>query len=148
MALFWSKKPKAEKNYDGEPRPKSSTPKRVKGAKVPAAPSLPERTNAPVKHVAPSGRFDASSSVIIRPHVTEKSGLLAQGNVYTFAVSAHANKPAVMKAVKALYKVTPVRVNISSLPTKAVFARGKWGTVSGIRKALVTVKKGDKIDFV
>ena len=50
--------------------------------------------------------------------------------------------------MKHLYKVTPVKIAITNLPAKEVWARGKWGMVSGIRKAVVTVKKGDKIDFV
>jgi ribosomal protein L23 len=33
-------------------------------------------------------------------------------------------------------------------PAKAVFVRGRKGTVSGLKKAIVTVKKGEKIDFV
>jgi len=149
MALFWSKKPKAEKNYEGEAKkPRSATPKGVRGAKVPKAPKLPETTSVPPKASIPSGRFDAATSVIVRPHITEKSGLLSQGGVYTFVVSQDANKPAVMQAVKHLYKVTPVKVAIVNLPAKEFWARGKWGVVAGARKAVVTVKKGDKIDFV
>ena len=149
MALFWSKKPKAEKNYEGENRKaKTATPKGVRGAKTPKAPQLPETTSVAPKVVIPSGRFDAATSVIIRPHVTEKSGLLSQNGVYTFAVSRDANKPAIAQAVKHLYKVTPVKIAITNLPSKEFWARGKWGTASGIRKAVVTVKKGDKIDFV
>ncbi|HEX7724170.1 MAG TPA: 50S ribosomal protein L23 [Candidatus Paceibacterota bacterium] len=149
MALFWSKKPKAEKNFEGQAsKPKSSTPKGVRGAKTPKAPKLPETTVVPPKAVIPSGRFDAATSVIVRPHITEKSGLLSQGGVYTFVVSADANKPSIAKAVKHLYKVTATKVAIVNLPAKEVWARGKWGTVSAVRKAVVTVKKGDTIDFV
>lgn len=148
MALFWSKKPKAEKNYEGDRKAKTATPKGVRGAKAPKTPSLPATTSAAPKAVIPSGRFDAATAVIVRPHITEKSGLLSQSGVYTFAVSRDANKPAIAKAVKHLYKVTPVKIAITSLPSKTVFARGKWGRVSGVRKAIVTVKKGDKIDFV
>jgi len=89
-----------------------------------------------------------SSSSIIRPHITEKSGLLSQNGIYTFVINAKANKDSVAKAVKSLFKVTPVRIAITNNPAKKVFVRGKRGTVSGIRKAVVTLKKGDKIDFV
>lgn len=149
MALFWSKKPKAEKNFESDAKKaRSSTPKGVRGAKVPKAPKLPETTSVPPKAVVPSGRFDAATAVIVRPHITEKSGLLSQGGVYTFVVSRDANKPAIMQAVKHLYKVAPVKVAITNLPAKEFWTRGKWGTVAGVRKAVVTVKKGDKIDFV
>jgi large subunit ribosomal protein L23 len=80
--------------------------------------------------------------------VTEKSGLLSQGGVYTFEVTASANKSTIAGAVKALYKVTPVKIAIVNSPAKKVFVRGRRGVVSGVRKALVTLKKGDKIDFV
>jgi len=149
MALFWSKKPKAENNVEGAAKkPKSATPKGVRGAKAPKAPKLPETTSVPPKAVIPAGRFDAASAVIVRPHITEKSGILSQSGVYTFIISADANKPAIMKAVKHLYKVTATKVAIINLPAKEIWARGKWGTVPAVRKAIVTVKKGDKIDFV
>jgi large subunit ribosomal protein L23 len=150
MALFWSKKPKAEKNYEAESRKakvaSSKSAHAPKAAK--SAQSLPETTSLAPKAAIPSGRFDSASAVIIRSHITEKSGLLSQSGVYTFAVSRDANKPAIMRAVKSLYKVAPVKVAIANLPTKTVWVKGKWGSVTGIRKAIVTVKKGDKIDFV
>lgn len=86
--------------------------------------------------------------IIIRPRITEKSGLLSQSGVYTFEVEKGATKPQVAKVIKKLYKVTPVKVAIINLPAKNVFVRGKKGTVSGVSKALVTVKKGEKIDFI
>ena len=94
--------------------------------------------------IMPMGAPDA----IMRPRVTEKSGLLSQSGIYTFEVTANANTSTVAQAVKALYKVTPVKVAIINTPAKNVFVRGRRGVVSGIRKALVTLKKGEKIDFV
>ncbi len=91
---------------------------------------------------------DSHASVILRPRVTEKSGILSQMNVYTFEVATHSNKDSISKAVQALYKVSPTKIAIINLPSKRVIVRGKRGTVSGIKKALVTLKKGDKIDFV
>lgn len=85
---------------------------------------------------------------IIRPRITEKSGLLSQAGVYTFEVNKGTTKPEIAKAVIKLYKVTPVKIAIVNLPTRNVFVRGKKGTVSGVKKAIVTVKKGEKIDFI
>ena len=89
-----------------------------------------------------------NSEIILRPHITEKSGILSQGGVYTFEVTKDANKPNIAKAIRALYKVTPTKVTVINVPNKNVFLRGRKGVVLGIRKAIVTVKKGDKIDFV
>jgi len=87
--------------------------------------------------------------IIKRPRITEKSGIQAEGlNIYTFEVTEMANKKNIAKAVKEIYKVTPVKVNITNLPAKKVFARGKKGRKSGVKKAIVYLKKGDKIEFV
>ena len=87
--------------------------------------------------------------IIKKPRITEKSGLKAEmAGVYTFEITDKANKKSVAKAVKELYKVTPVKVNITNLPAKKIFARGKLGRKSGVRKAVVYLKSGDKIEFV
>ncbi len=88
------------------------------------------------------------TGVIIRPRVTEKSGLMSQMGVYTFEVTKNANKNLVAKAIKALYKVTPIKVAIINSPAKKVFIRGRRGVSGGVRKAIITLKNGDKIDFV
>jgi len=98
--------------------------------------------------MAKSGSTSTNTSIIIRPRITEKSGILSQGGVYTFEVARGANKPSIAAAVKALYKVTPIKVTVSNLPARNVVVRGKRGVQSGMRKAVVTLKKGDKIDFV
>ena len=98
--------------------------------------------------VVPVGTFSSATDVIIRPRVTEKSGLLSQIGIYTFQVRTDATKQSVAKAISALYKVTPVKVAVLNMPAKKVFVRGKRGVVAGMRKAVVTVRKGDKIDFV
>lgn len=85
---------------------------------------------------------------IIKPRITEKSGLLAQNNVYTFEVTKNATKSTVFDAIIKMYKVTPVKVAIVNLPAKNVFVRGKKGRVSAMKKAIVTIKKGEKIDFI
>lgn len=87
--------------------------------------------------------------IIKKPRITEKSGIQAEtSNVYTFEVTAKANKKNIAKAVKEIYKVTPVKVNIVNLPAKVIFSRGKSGRKSGVKKAVVYLKKGEKIDFV
>lgn len=83
-----------------------------------------------------------------RPHITEKSALLAEKGTYVFEVSPRMNKVEIAKTVRALHNVTPVRVNMVNLPRTNVFVRGKKGVKSGVRKALVTLKKGDKIEFM
>ncbi len=86
--------------------------------------------------------------IILRPRITEKSGLAHEkNNLYTFEVAQNASKPMIAKAIKATYKVTPIKVRTISLPAKKVFVRGRKGTQSSVKKALVYLKKGDKIEF-
>lgn len=88
-------------------------------------------------------------SVIKGPKITEKAGIKAESqNVYTFEVTKEATKKSVAKAIKDIYKVTPIKVNITKLPAKNVLRRGKKGRTQAIKKALVFLKKGDKIAFI
>ncbi len=89
-----------------------------------------------------------TGDIILRPRLTEKAsaGAKAPRPVYTFEVTALANKATVRQAIKKLYQVDSVRVNIVNLPAKQKLIRGKMGQVSATRKALVYLKPGDKIE--
>lgn len=90
----------------------------------------------------------AGKVALIKPRITEKASLKSETeNVYVFEVVKDSNKKSISKAVAELYKVTPVKVNITKNPSKAVFVRGKWGTKSGVKKAYVYLKKGDKMEI-
>ena len=84
----------------------------------------------------------------LRPRITEKASLLAEGNVYTFEVPQNATKGEVRVAIKTLFKVTPIKVAIVRTVGKVKMSRGKKGQKPSIKKAYVYLKKGDKIDFV
>lgn len=90
------------------------------------------------------------SDTIIRPTITEKASFLsaAEKPVYTFVVKQSANKAAVKQAIKELYQVTAQKVAIIQMPSKKIVSRGKIGHKPGHKKALVYLKKGDKIDLV
>jgi len=90
------------------------------------------------------------SAVIIAPRLTEKTVGLGEKNVYTFVVKRDANKFQVRDAVKALYNVTPVKVNIvNKKPAqRMVGSRNRTKHVTGMKKAYVYLKKGDTINIV
>lgn len=95
-----------------------------------------------------SAKEDVFVELIIRPRITEKSGMMSESaNIYTFEVKKKAAKDAIAKAVKSLYKVTPIKVRMINLPEKKINFKGKVGLRSGVKKALVYLKKGDKIEF-
>lgn len=86
------------------------------------------------------------SKIILRPRITEKANLAAQNNVYIFEVSTDSTKAEIKEAVKVYHKVTPIKINITKNPVKSVFVRGRKGKSGGVKKALVFLKKGDKIE--
>lgn len=91
---------------------------------------------------------DSFHNIIKHPRITEKAAILSGDGVYTFEINKDATKIDVARAIKAIYKVEPVRVAISKLPEKKKFIRGKKGKISAIKKAIVYLKKGDTIEFV
>ncbi len=86
-----------------------------------------------------------TNKVILAPRITEKASQQSSANAYTFVVAKNATKHSVAVEIKKEYKVTPVSINITNMPTKNTFIRGKWGTQAGIKKAIVFLKKGDAI---
>lgn len=86
-----------------------------------------------------------TNKVILAPRITEKASQQSSANAYTFVVAKNATKHSVAAEIKKEYKVTPVSINITNMPTKNTFIRGKWGTQAGIKKAIVFLKKGDTI---
>lgn len=85
--------------------------------------------------------------VLRRPLVTEKSTRLSAGSKYVFEVDKRASKDQVRVAVEMAFKVGVVSVNMIRVPGeikrmgKRAVARPSW------KKAIVTLKEGDKIQF-
>lgn len=92
-------------------------------------------------------KTEENTSLIISPRLTEKASNLSSANVYTFNVENRATKISLIKEINKKYKVKPVKITISNNPKKATFSRGKLGYKSGFKKALVFLKKGDKLDL-
>ena len=91
------------------------------------------------------------TNIVLRsPRVTEKSSLLAEGGraVYVFEVSKEATKDEVKKAFQIKYNVKPEKINMVNLPDKITRRRGRTGVKQGVKKAMVFLKVGDKIEIV
>lgn len=85
---------------------------------------------------------------IKNPRITEKASFSMEKNIYVFDVSKTATKTEVAKAIFALYKIKPVKVNILRVPKKKIMVKGKEGIKGGGKKAVVYLKEGDKIEIV
>lgn len=83
----------------------------------------------------------------LMPRVSEKSIALAQTGKYVFDVPTSTNKIEVGKAVAARFNVTVTDVNIIIHKGKLKRFRRVLGRQSDTKKAIVTLKKGDKIDL-
>jgi large subunit ribosomal protein L23 len=84
--------------------------------------------------------------IIRRPRVTEKATSLSEKGVHIFEVATKTNKREVVKAMQALYNLTPRKVRMVMVPRKKVFTRGHVGFTAKIKKAMVFLKKGDTIE--
>ena len=91
--------------------------------------------------------------IIIKPIVTEKMTKMAENKQSRFAfyVQSQANKIEIKKAVEGLYNVTVLDVNTLNTRVKKKSRYTKSGIISGTtpsyKKAIVTLKEGDTIDF-
>ena len=85
--------------------------------------------------------------VVIRPIITEKSMTLAGKDKYTFAVAKSANKEQIKEAVEKLFKV--IVMSVATIVEKGGSIRTGMKRVEVTKqpwkKAIVTVKKGEKI---
>ena len=86
-------------------------------------------------------------NVITSPLVTEKAATIAHVGQYSFVVSMDATRVDVKNAVKAMYGVTPTKVNIMRVRGKVVRFGGREGMRSTWKKAIVTLPKGKTIDM-
>ncbi len=89
---------------------------------------------------------------IIKPLVTEKmTGITEKLNQYGFVVRPEANKLQIKAEVEALYNVNVVSVNTMKYAGKNKSRYTKAGLIKGrtnaFKKAIVTLKEGETIDF-
>jgi large subunit ribosomal protein L23 len=89
--------------------------------------------------------------VILAPRITEKSMADALANQYTFAVHPRATKTQIRHAIEEIFKVNVTKVNTVNVRGKSRnFARRgvkTSGKQSDIKKAIVTLKPGQKIEL-
>jgi large subunit ribosomal protein L23 len=126
MALFGSKK--------------NSAPAQKKTAKKTASKEAAVFTN-------PEGSLER---LLGRPRITEKATMAIAQSAYVFEVPRDATKPQIKKAVQAIYKVTPRKINIVSVAPRSTVSRmrGRRGVSPGLKKAIVYLTSGERIELI
>ena len=84
---------------------------------------------------------------ILSPLVTEKSTNLSEQNKIVFKVPSAANKKNLKSNIEKIFKVKVTKINIINKQSRTKFTRGRKTKVSGFKKAIVTLKKGQSIDL-
>jgi len=84
--------------------------------------------------------------VIVSPVITEKSTMASESNQVVFNVAKNASKPAIKRAVEALFGVKVTAVNTLVRKGKTKRFRGIAGRQSDVKKAVVTLAEGQSID--
>lgn len=87
-------------------------------------------------------------TVLLAPHITEKSTLLADKNKqFVFKVTKNATKPDIKKAVEKMFNVEVNAVHVANMKGKSKRFGSTVGQRQDWRKAYVTLKAGFDIDF-
>jgi len=90
-------------------------------------------------------------SIYVKPIITEKFSAMADKGRYAFIVEKTANKVEIKQAIEKAYSVTVASVNTMNYIGKIKFRYTQTKIMTGLvkkaKKAVVTLKKGDTIDF-
>jgi large subunit ribosomal protein L23 len=87
------------------------------------------------------------NDVLIKPLITEKNTMLGAQGKYTFKIDRRANKAQVRQAVQAIFKVDVTAVNTISVPPKTRRVGRTVGKTQSWKKAVVTVRPGQRIEL-
>lgn len=85
--------------------------------------------------------------VIVSPSITEKSTLVSEHNQVIFNVRRDATKPDIKAAVEQLFNVKVMAVNTLNRKGKVKRFKGIVGRRSNVKKAIVTLEEGQRIDI-
>ena len=84
--------------------------------------------------------------VIVSPVITEKATTASEQNKVVFNVAKTATKPSIKEAVEKLFDVKVKSVNTLVRKGKTKMFRGNFGSQSDVKRAIVTLEEGHRID--
>lgn len=129
--LFKRKKKVPEKPKEADLRVEEKKEKPVKKEPI----KKKERKEYPFAH-----------QVLIKPLVTEKASSQGEYNQYSFEVAKNANKIEIKKAILSVYSVEPLKVRTIKMGGKQIRYGRRRGRTKAWKKAMITLRQGDKIE--
>lgn len=127
-------------------KPKAAA--KTEDTKAKRAPAKKTEKDAEASVASKASQGNALSSRLLRaPRVSEKAARLAEKGTYVFEVAQDAEKVSIKRAVESLYGVKVASVRIINVSGKPVKKGRRVSYRADLKKALVTVKPGQKIDL-
>lgn len=138
-----TEKPKKEKEIAEKRPPEIKSEEKSKKKKI------PKEAKIEIKPLRSKVKISGNSWRILKgPHITEKGTDLNKENKYVFRVYSESNKKEIKKIISALYNVDVLSVRIINIPPKSRRLGRTSGWRQGYKKAIITIKKGQKIELL
>ncbi|HHX58637.1 MAG TPA: 50S ribosomal protein L23 [Candidatus Moranbacteria bacterium] len=138
MSAFWNK--------NDQEKGKDTSKKAVQGKAVKDEKKVPKKKKEK-KRVIPQEKADLINRTLVQPKISEAALREQEIGKYVFIVAKSANKTQVREAVEAMYGVSVKKINLIKYNAKKRSFRGLQGKNAGFKKAIVTLIKGESIDF-
>ena len=98
------------------------------------------------KNTMQKDRVSTVNNVVVRPVITEKSAHLAAEHKYVFEVNVDATRVDVKSAIKTMYGVAPIKVNMHNITGKFVRFGRRQGKRKDWKKAIFTLPEKTTIN--
>jgi len=143
------KKEKKTENLKKSKEAIAKKPQKVAIQKKPKKEKPSKAIQAEMPISKPKIKISGESWRILKgPHITEKGTYLNKGNQYVFKVFPEANKTEIKKSIEGLYNVDVLSVRIINIPKKSRRLGKTEGWRKGYKKAIIKIKKGQKIELL
>ncbi len=106
-----------------------------------------KKANTEQKQNQPQMSREKALSILLRPVITEKATRCSEFNQVCFYVPLSAGKPEIKAAVETAFKVKVVGINTVRIKGKTKMFRGRPGSRSDRKKAIVRLSEGQSIDL-
>jgi large subunit ribosomal protein L23 len=142
MAILDVFKKKEGEKAVAEVKTKKKEAKKAPKVQVEEKPKVEKKVEKKVK------KTSAVYDILKEPYITEKGTDLSKENKYVFKVYNNANKMDIKKAIESLYNVNVISVRTVNIPRKKKRFGRRIGFKAGLRKAIIQIKEGQKIEII